>query len=660
MTGTPRRAKRLSWPGRRPSRAVFVVVAFLVSTGVARAEVTRVAIATRADVGGTGYEKIVGTIYFAVDPKDPHNRLVVDLDKAPLNGAGRVEFSSDLYILRPKAPRGNGAALVDVLNRGRKMVLDGFNRGVVSPDPAGDSDLGDGFLMRFGYTLVWVGWEFDIPDQPMGMRLHAPIAMEQGKRITGVVQAAWTASAAATEFVVTDLAMYDASDPDGPDSALVTCTTMLANMCEGVQRDKWRVKGHTVMLDTGFEPGKTYRVSYRAENPPVAGLGFVAVRDTTAWLKRQPDAFAPLQYAYAFGSSQSGRFLRSFLYEGFNTDERNRQVFDAVIAHIAGASRLRLNERWATPVSLGAYNATAFPFADVSLRDPVSGAQEGLLDNPRMGAHAPKVFYTNTSVEYWGLARVAALVHTSPDGTADLALPDNVRVYFIAGTQHSPSRFPAAITNGQQADNPVDYWWTMRALLLAMHKWVKEGAAPPPSRYPRLQDHTLVPASALSFPAIREVASPPRGPEAGLRVANPYLPPVQGMGGGAAGRPLPLWVPAVDEDGNERAGIRLPDVAVPLATYTGWNFRRPAIGAPGELAPLVGSSIPFAATRAARETAKDPRRSIEERYRSLDEYLAQVEQAFDALVKSGFLIYDDRPRILQRAEDNWDLMVVGR
>jgi Alpha/beta hydrolase domain len=640
----------------RASRAVrssCLAVALLASAGLARAEVTRVEVARRSDLGASGYEKIVGTIHFAVDPKDPRNRGVVDLDKAPVNAAGRVEFSSDLYILRPKAPRGNGAALVDVLNRGNKVVLNGFDRGG-SPDPATENDLGDRFLMRFGFTVVWVGWEFDLEDRPMTMRIHTPIATEQGKPITGVVQATFTANAKANEFTVTDLSKYDASDPSGPDSQLTVRSQVLGGRGEPIPRSQWRVAGHTVTLDSGFEPGKTFEISYRAANPPIAGLGYVAIRDTTSWLKYQPDALTSVRYAYGYGSSQSGRFLRGFLYEGFNTDERDRQVFDGVMAHIAGAARLSLNERWAKPTGLGVYNATAFPFADASLRDPASGAQDGLLDNARMGGHAPKVFYTNTPVEYWGTGRVAALVHTSPDGATDLTLPENVRVYFIAGTQHSPSRFPAEITNGQQIDNPVDYWWTMRALLLAMHKWVKEGAAPPASRYPRLEDHTLVPAASIAFPAIPGVGSP-RTLTAGDRVANPYL-----HSGAGAGAPLPILVPAVDEDGNERAGILLPDVAVPLATYTGWNFRKPAIGAPGEPVSLLGSSIFFPATRTAREAGKDPRRSIEERYRSQEDYLAKVEQAADALVKSGYLLVDDEPRILQRASDQWDVAVTAR
>jgi alpha/beta hydrolase family protein len=626
------------------------IVLTVVASGAARAEVTRVEIATRSDVGISGYEKIVGTIHFAVDPKAPRNRVVVDLDKAPVNAAGLVEFSSDLYVLRPKATPGNGAALVDILNRGNKVVLNGFNRGG-SPDPVTENDLGDRFLMRFGYTIVWVGWEFDVAARPNAMRVHVPVATDHGKPITGVVQATFTPNSDTKETTVNDLAFYDAIDPGGADSELTVRSSYLGTSVETIPRDRWRVAGHTVTLDSGFVAGKTYAVRYRAANPPVAGLGFVAVRDTTAWLKHQPDALATVRFAYGYGSSQSGRFLRGFLYEGFNTDEHERQVFDGVIAHIAGAARLDVNARWSKPTGLAVHSATSFPFADASLRDPVSGAQEGALDNPRTSGHAPKIFYTNTPVEYWGTGRAAALIHTSPDGTADLALPDNVRVYFIAGTQHSPSRFPPSVNNGQQPDNPVDYWWTMRALLLAMHKWVKEGAAPPASQYPRLKDGTLVAASSVAWPELPGVSSP-RSLTAGSRAANPLV-----ANGAGAGAPLPLLVPQVDADGNDRAGIHLPDVAVPLATYTGWNFRKPEIGAPNELVSLLGSSIPFAPTRAARDTAHDSRRSVEERYASRDEYLKQVEQAADALVKGGYLLVDDEPRILQRASDTWDLVV---
>jgi hypothetical protein len=638
---------------RTHASAVVALAAGVLSASApapARADVTRAVITTRADVGVSGYEKIAGTIHFAVDPADPHNRVVVDLDKAPRNAAGLVEFSADMYVLRPKDERrANGAALVEVSNRGNRGALAGFDRGGF-PDPKTENDLGDRFLMRFGFTLAWVGWEFDVADQPGLMRIHVPVATDQGKAITGVVRAAFTPATTVTELAVRDLASYEPVDPSGPDSQLTVRSTFLARG-EPIARAKWRLAGHTVTLDGGFEPGRTYEIAYRAANPPIAGLGFVAMRDFAAWLKHEPAAVAPVRYAYAFGASQSGRFLRSFLYEGFNTDEHDRQVFDGVMAHIAGAARISLNERWATPVGLGVHGATAFPFADASLRDPISGAQEGLLDNPRARAQQPRVFYTNTPVEYWGTGRVAALIHTTPDGAADLTLPDNVRVYVFAGTQHSPARFPPIRNAGQQLDNPVDYWWSLRALLLAMHRWVSAGTPPPASAYPTLADHTLVGAAAVPFPAIPGVASP-RALTAGPRMANPFL-----NNAGGAGAALPLLVPSVDADGNERAGVRLPDVAVPLGTYTGWNFRQPSTGSPGELVSLLGSFVPFAAVPADR-AAGDPRRPIQERYASRDAYLDQARQAAEALVARRLLLLDDVDRVVQRATDTWDTYAV--
>jgi hypothetical protein len=531
----------------------------------ARAEVTRVVISKRTAIAQSEYEKIAATVFFAVDPKDPHNAIVVDLDKAPRTPDGKVEFSSDLYIIRPKDPvRGNGSVLMEVPNRGERHALVDFNRAGPNPDPETQDDLGDNFLMRFGFTLAWVGWESDL-DDPTLMRIRLPATA-----------------------------------------------------------------GRSV----------------------APGLGFVAVRDVAAWFKRGADNGAAIRYAYGLGKSQTGRFLREFLYLGFNTDERDGPVFDGVMAYLAGASRIGLNAPGAAPSSRGV-GAAAFPFADAKLRDVANGAEDGLLDNPRAGAHQPKVFYANTSHEYWGGGRVAALVHTTPDGTADLSLPDNVRFYFFAGTQHIPSRFPAAKSAGQAPDNAVDYWWVVRALLLAMHRWVSTGTPPPASAYPTLKDGTLVPAETVVFPGIPGVASP-RQIRAERRGPNPLL-----SGGAGSGTLLPLLVPAVDEDGNERAGIRLPDVAVPLATYTGWNFKDDASSgaARGDLVPLTGSTIAFPVTRAARGKAEDPRRSIEERYASQDEYLKQVEQSAEALVLRGYLLIDDVPRIVQRASDTWDTIV---
>jgi hypothetical protein len=284
------------------------------------------------------------------------------------------------------------------------------------------------------------------------------------------------------------------------------------------------------------------------------------------------------------------------------------------------------------------FEATMFPYADQALRDPISGRVDGLLDNDRARRHQPKVMYTNSAVEYWGGGRAAALVHTSPDGKADLALGPNVRAYFLTGTQHSPGRFPPRVTQGQQPENPLEYWWTLRALLLAMDRWVREDVSPPASQHPRVADGTLVPAATVAFPTIPGVQSPHTIP---------------------AGRqghvPVPHLVSQVDEDGNERSGIRVPELSVPLATYTGWNFRAPAIGGTDQLVNLAGSSIRFPATRAERAKTRDPRPSIEERYRSREVYMQRVEQAAETLVRGGYLLAEDVAAVVARAAQQWGL-----
>jgi Alpha/beta hydrolase domain len=636
------------------SRAVVFLIALTMVPAIVAAEVSRVEITSRRDVldgrafGSAGaYEILAGRIHFAVDPAGQRNRVVTDIDKAPRNAAGLVELSADLSILKPKdQARGNGVALIDIVNRGRRTVLTSFNRASGGAgDLSTESEFGDGLLMRRGFTLVWVGWEFDVPRRDGITRIDVPGATG----VTGLVRGLITPDARRPDVTVGDLAGYSPSDPAAPANTLTVRDGMQGTPTT-IARDKWKLSGNVVTLDGGFEPGRTYELAYTAANPPVSGLGFVAVRDTASWLKNGKDAPAPAKYAYAFGSSQSGRFLRDFLYHGFNTDEKNRQVFDAVMANIAGAARIDVNERWATPTALGLYMATSFPFADSKLPDPATGVAEGALDNPRAREHQPKIFYTNTGVEYWGGGRSAALVHTSPDGTKDLVLPDNERVYFFAGAQHGPAAFPSTVTNGQQKENPNNYWWTMRALVVAMDAWVRQGVAPPTSRYPRLQDGTLVRATDVAFPGVPTVTSP-RSIAAGTRGANHLA-----ARDGAPGTPLPLLVPQVDQDGNERAGIRLPDVAVPLATFTGWNFRKPEIGAPNQLVPLMGSYIAFPATKTDRERAHDPRLSIEERYPSRERYLGLVRDTGAALVKDGYLLPDDLPKVIDRAEQHWDLL----
>ena len=600
------------------------------------AEVTKVDVTSRIDVE-YGYEQITGRVHFAVDPKDPRNAVIADIDKAPKNANGRVEFTSDFLALRPKVGGGNGVGLIDVVNRGGTTAFR-LNR------TAGANLIGDGFLLKQGFTIICIGWEFDVRAGDGVIRIDVPVATDNGAPITGIVRVAFTPNGRDITYSVGDAAAYapvDATDL----SATLRVRDGLSGEFETIPRQDWTLAGRVITLQKGFEPGRNYEIRYKASNPPISGLGLAAVRDITSYAKHGMQF--PMTYAIGLGVSQSGRFLRTFLYNGFNTDEKDQQVFDGVMAHIAGSARLDVNRRWAMPTGLGAYSATAFPFADMAQKDPVSGVTEGLLDNPRARENQPKIFYTNTGVEYWGGGRSAALIHTTADGSKDITLPANVRTYLFAGNQHGPSSFPPPAGQGQQKANPTDYWWNMRALVVSMAKWVSNGTLPPASQYPTLAAGTLVTASAVAFPAIPGVQSP-RTLTAGLRSSSEIAP-----GSAGAGTPLPFLVPQVDADGNERAGIRLPEVAVPLATYTGWNFRNAKIGGTSQLASLLGSYIPLAQTKADRDTVHDPRASLAERYASREQYMDKIAKAADALVKEGYLLADDAPSLVKRAADHW-------
>ncbi len=605
----------------------------LLSASQATAELTRVEVKTRADIGASGFEKIVGTAHFTVDPTDRRNQVIADIDKAPVNAAGRVEFSSDLYIIRPKdAARSNGIALIDVLNRGRKPILGGFMRGA-SNDPSTDADLGDRFLLDRGFTLVWVGWEFDVRRVNGLMAITVPSA--QG--IDAMVWGDFTPSNTNDRQTVGDLVGYVPSDPAAADSTLTVRDSQFATP-QAIERPRWSLENGLVVLKDGFQAGRIYRVSYRARSLPISGLGLAAFRDTASWVKYSPGALATAKQTLAFGSSQSGRFLRTFLYNGLNGDEQGRQVFDAVWMHIAGAAGLDVNARGATPTSLTMYDITRFPYANQATRDPISGRTDGLLENERARTFQPKTFFTNTSVEYWGGGRNAALVHASPDGKSDLSLADNTRVYYLSGAQHGPARFPTSIGNGQQPDNPLDYWWTMRALMAGMEQWLLTGTPPPASRYPKLADGTLVPANQVKFPAIPGVQSP--------TIVEQHR---------RDGQLVPFLVPQVDADGNEVAGVRTAESRVPLATYTGWNFRNQASGGTNLLVSLLGSRIPFPKTAAEASATKDPRTPVAERYPSREAYLAKAQAVCDELVKGGYLLIGDVPQVMRRMEQQWDV-----
>jgi Alpha/beta hydrolase domain len=636
------------------SRFAVLTTLTLLTASLAHAEVTRVEVTSRQDVAGGRafgaagtYEQIRGRIFFALDPAHPRNARIADIALAPRNAQGRVEASADLWILAPKdATKGNGTALVEVVNRGNSLILARLNRATAPTRTLEtDAELGDGLMMRLGYTMVWVGWEFDVRPGPGRLTLTAPAVAG----VTGMISGTFVPSDRTTPVDVDTLAGYRPVDAASARNVLSVLAAGPGTAATVVPRARWTLKDNTVSMVGGFEPGRTYELSYEASNPPVAGIGYAAIRDTTTWIKQSPAALVRARYAIAFGVSQSGRFLRGFLYEGFNAGEDRSQAFDGVMAHIAGASRIDINRRWATPVSQGQYDATAFPFANASMRDPLTGATDGLLSNARTAGYQPKIIYTNSSVEYWGGARSAALIHTTPDGTKDADPPANVRIYLLAGTQHGPSNFPPSRTAGQLETNANDYYWSFRALVPAMDRWIKNQGEPPANRYPKLADGTLTTVAGLAFPKIPTVATP--GPAiVGMRVANPLV-----AANGGPGMALPLLVPQVDADGNERTGIRLPDVAVPLATYTGWNLRRPETGAPERLVPLMGAWIPFPATTTKART-RDPRTPIDGRYGSKDDYLARVKRAAEALVSEGFVADTDVAPLVQQAAARWDVL----
>lgn len=626
--------------------ATLVAVVFFMMPVLMRAEVSRIEITSRRELAGGRsfgsagpYERIAGKIYFAIDPANQHNQVIADLDKAPRNAAGKVELSADIVILKPRDPsHGNGIALFDIVNRGRGVALSHFD-GAATNTP--DGEVGDGFLLNRGYTIVQVGWEFDAKREG-ALRIDVPAAVG----VTGLVRAEFVPDKRSNEATVADLVGYTPSDPASAQNTL-RVRDKLGVPWAAIPRAKWQLAGNTVTLDGGFEPGQTYELAYVAGNPPVAGLGFAAVRDAASWVKYAPDATVSAKYAFAFGVSQTGRWLREFLYEGFYTDERGRQVFDAVMPHLGGAAGVELDQRWATPTSLLMDSATHFPFADRKQRDPVTGLEDGLLENARAGEHQPKIFYTYSDTEYW--ERSIALTHTTVDGSKDIEPPENVRLYHLAGAPHNVASFPPAMTNGQMLANPFDPKLPLRALLVAMERWVENGAAPPPSRYPRLRDRTLVRATDVAFPKIPGV-TPPGMALAGVRGTNRLLAK------DGAGTPLPYLVPQVDRDGNDLSGLRLPDLAVPLATYTGWNFRSATIGGTEQLFPLLGGYVPFPRTKAEREQSRDPRLSVEERYRSRDDYLKRIQDAAASLVKDGYLLSEDVPQIVKHAGEHWDLL----
>ena len=648
----------------RAFRVVLILMFLVFAAGRAQAEMTRVEIRSTTDAlggrsfGSVGaYELLKGTIFFAVDPANASNRVIADLDKAPTNAQGRVEFSSDLFIIRPKdRSKGNGVLFFDVVNRGNKSLLSVFSRGTRATDFTTESEFGDAWLLTQGYTLVFVGWQFDIAAGKTLVGFTAPTATERGAPIKGWVRMPFIPDAPAASFTYGRGYNTATYLPVNVQDRSYRLTVREGNFAPPrlIARDDWqfaRVANGTTVVDPtsialkgGFQPGFTYELAYETQNPPVAGLGMAAIRDAASAFRYGSNQPAAGTRAYLYGASQTGRLIREMIHEGFTLDESGRKLFDAAFIQTGAVGFGSFNERFAQPNELGPFTQTKFPFLYKTTVDPVTGREDGLGARIPAGME-PKLFLVDSSSEYWDRGRVAAMRHTAMDGSADLDDTPNVRQYQLAGTKHGAGSFPAAANGGQFGENTNDYRWAQRGLMAALDAWARQGVTPPPSTHPNLKDGTLVAHRDFRFPAVPGVTQPTFVP-GGYRadVPAPYAA-------------MPFLLPKVDADGSEVAGIRLPIVAVPLGTLTGWNFRSAKIGAPTTLIAMAGSFMPFAKTKVDRERTNDPRPSIAERYSGRADYVSRVQRAATALAEQRFILREDIQSITDELAAQWDALV---
>lgn len=639
------------------------------------------------------YERLSGQVIFRVDPRAEAQQGVTDIEFAPVDENGLVRFQADFCILKPvDLSRGNSRLFFDYGNRGNKRALQFFNDAPPNNDPRALADAGNGFLMRRGYAIAWLGWQGDLLPGDGRMLLQVPIATDQGKPITGITRTEFIAVEPGTRvFPLSSLV----STRSNPTASLDTRTARLTRRRythsareeiaseawsfarieqgggvdnQGIERTVIASDSH-VYLPSGFERGWIYELVYQAKDPQVLGLGHVAVRNFVSFLKHgektESGISNPLRHgaieigkAYAWGRSQTGRCIRDFLHLGFNADERGRRVFDGVMPHVAGAGKMWMNHRFANIVLLPGQEhenhfspVDRFPFSYAVSTDHFTGKEDGILKRPETD---PKVIHTDTACEYWH--RRASLVHTDTRGN-DLALPDNVRVYFWASSQHFAAPNVPVPTKGlaQTYFNVVATTMLFRACLDGLDAWVSNGTPPPPSRIPRRADGTLVDVEEWrkAFPAIPGVALPRGpshlerldfGPEIDKGIITKEPPEI------VPGETYPVLVPAVDADGNDRAGVRAPMVQAPLGTYTGWSLRRREYGH-GAMVGITGSYIPLPDTEDERGQTGDPRRSIEARFESPEAYVAAIRTAAESLVAEGLMLAEDIERAVAEAHD---------
>ena len=655
------------------------------TAGVAEARLVRIEIVARespalegrtfGDVGQ--YEKLRGKAYGEIDSRDARNRLIADLELAPRNARGKVEYSMDIVILKPiDMSRSNRRLLVDINNRG-SMRWTTLNGGSRADNPVKATDAGSGFLMDRGYTIVGNGWDAGAAPGDHRLTITVPTATHaDGSPVTGpsyeyisfndAAQTRYTLPSPTTNLKTSH--------------ATLTVRARLDDRPVAVPPSGWEyVDERAIRLvpsGTPFTQGHIYELAYTAKHPVVAAIGLAATRDFVSFLRfdthdtqgtANPLARA-VEHTLSFAVSQSARYINDFQTLGFNEDEKGRQVLDGVLNWIGGPSGANINYRFAQTNRTERnrqhhlYPEGLFPFAYPVLTDHLSGRTDGRSRRCTTSKTCPRAFEVNSANEYW--VKASSLLHTDTRGR-DLPDPPNVRFYLLSGLQHGTGNFGSRgicqqLTNGTSADP------TLRALLIALDEWVSKGIEPPPSAVPRHADKTVVvavprpgyqtgvvPREALGWPTIPGVTYTgvittrylldfgPKFHKAGILS---HMPP------SLEGRPAYThFVSRVDDDGNEIAGIRLPEVVAPTGTTTGWALRRAEFGE-NDGCEALGQYIPFAATRAERLTRRDPRPSLEERYATHDGYVRAVTQAAKDLAKRRLLLPADVERSVDDAK----------
>jgi hypothetical protein len=606
-----------------------------------------------AAFGVTGaYVRIDGTAIGEVDPARPGNAGIALLDKAPRNAHGRVEYRSDVTILRPADPTlGNGRMLYEVNNRGRMMLFPNLCAGAAGNQPKTVADLGNALPLKLGFMLVWSGWDPGAPRANGGLGLDAPVATDNGAPIVQRIREEFV-SGTRLGVLETFRLSYEAAD------TRARLTVRAAQTAPRREAAFTFVDKRTIRLlpppaprergahtDSKPEIGAIYEFSYNATQPPVLGLGFAATRDLVSRLRHSGEMLFGRRptHTLAFGISQAGRYLRDHIALGFNKDEGGARVFDGVFTHVAGIGRLFCNTGFAQPARTRTWHEdhdfpeVEFPFSTATFTDPIDGTTASLL---RGDASDPLLIETNTATEYW--QKGASLLHTNPEGTHDAVLPETVRGYFLTGTNHTGragvARDAGPCTLPRNWHDPMP---AVRALLVALDEWVADGRAPPPSRLPRIDDGTLVPAEAVAFPKAPGFVAP--------HAANDVAPLPDWTNPTTPAQTWRALVPQVGPDGNELAGLKLPDIAVPRGTHTGWNLYQSPYPA-GELADRDGSFLAFAETHADREASNDARPSLAERYASPAAYVAEVEAIVTQLLSDRLLLEEDTPAYIGRAK----------